>query len=515
MKEGKKLGRKTKAAILTMFISICNSLSTTIFNLIYNNYLIRIYGSHVNGLISTLTQFVSLFAIIEGGFTTAAIVATYKPIVEKDYNQLNDILFTAKKTYNRIGIMITAGVFVCGTVYIRFIDSPFSYLQTYSLLIVSVLTTASSLCLLSKYSILLQGNNKEYLSVCFTLTAKTITWIISMVLIVNNVHIVLVYAINLLNVLLNVGLVRAYEKKYFPYATYKGNYKGGLIKGTGDVFFQKIANTVFTSTDLVLISACISLASASVYNLYYQIFRAIYTLLSSVVQAPFNSFGQLAHQDKSGKFLAKYFNIYQNLVLLVSTVLLCTTGALIIPFVKVYTAEIVDIDYVNPVLALLFFSQLFAQVINRPYGTILNSTGNFKMQNKQCLASAVVNLIVSVAFIKQWGICSIILGSVVGTLIILVMNIFQAYKNVLHQNLLPTVKNILLNYCMGIAVIFICLEIDFAPGSYIKWVFLAIPTFIIIGIIVVLFNLLINNHGTMDVIKYAFATLQKKVKKQG
>lgn len=223
----------------------------------------------------------SLFAIIEGGFTTLAVVATYSPIVKKEFDKLNDILYTVKMTYYKLGGLITLGVLIAGSIYIKFIDSPFSYLQTYTMLIISVTAVASSMCLLSKHSILLQGDNKEYILVACSLLAKTLTWILSMVLIVNGVHVIWVYSVNVLNVLVNVAFVQVYERKHFPYATYKGKFDKNLIKGTGDVLFQKIANTIFTSTDLVLISLCISLASASVYNLYYQIYRAILTFLSS------------------------------------------------------------------------------------------------------------------------------------------------------------------------------------------------------------------------------------------
>ena len=84
---------KIKATIFTMIAALANSVLVTVFNLIYSNYLLQIYGSEINGLISTLSQFVSLFLIVEGGFMTAAVVATYKPIVDKDYNKLNNILY--------------------------------------------------------------------------------------------------------------------------------------------------------------------------------------------------------------------------------------------------------------------------------------------------------------------------------------------------------------------------------------------------------------------------------------
>lgn len=496
------MGKKSKASILTLEVSIINSLVSVLFSLIYNNFLIRIYGTQVNGLISTLTQFVSLFSIIEGGFTTAAVVATYSPIVNKDYKLLNNILYTTKRTYLKIGTIITWLVITIGSIYINFIDSPFSRFDTFFLLILSALVSVSSLCFLSKYTVLLQGDNKEYVQVCITLIARVITWSLSIYLMLTRTNIIVVYSINIINILLNVFLLAWYEKRKYPFVTYKGEFNKDLIKGTKDVLFQKIANAVFTSTDLILISSCISLALASVYNVYYQVFKSVLTLLSSVAQAPFNSFGHLVKEGNNNEKLKKYFDIYQHLVLVATTILLTVTGVLIIPFIKIYTSKITDYSYVYPSLALLFFSQIFLQSINRPYGTILNATGNFKMQNTQCAIAAVGNIILSISFIPLWGLNSIIFGSIAGTLIILVMNIWHVYMNVLHQSARRTCRNILCNYSAAIILISLTLHFGLPAKNYFELFFLAICVSMASALIIVLFNLIIDKYSTVMTITY-------------
>lgn len=506
---------KTKATILTMAAALANSVLVTVFNLIYSNYLLQIYGSEINGLISTLSQFVSLFLIIEGGFMTAAVVATYKPIVDKDYQKLNNILYTCKRIYLRIGTIITVLSLAGGAVYIHFIDSPFSYWKTFALLMISAVTTSSSLGILSKYNVLLQGENKEFILTIFSLISKTVTWALSMVLIISEASIILVYAMNILNVLINIVLAKRYEKKNYPFVNYnEGEYEAGIISGTKDVMYQKIANTVFTSTDLIVTSVFISLSAASVYNLYYQIFKSIFTLLASVVQAPFNSFGQLVNSGKSDTELTEYFEIYQYFVLLVSTILMTITAQLLIPFVKIYTVNITDYTYIYPILAVLFYSQMFAQINNRPYGTILNVTGNFKMQNKQCSIAAVVNLILSIAFIRWIGIHSIVLGSFVGTLIIFIMNMYQMHKNVLKGNWKKESFNISINYLLGVILILIFYKVNITVHNYLQWIWLACITTISMGIIFLAANYVLDCRRTQKVVTYMYQSMIKMIKKR-
>lgn len=492
---------RTRAAIWTMLIGVINSFAMVLFNIIYTNLLLKTYGSEVNGLISTITQFVSFFSIIEGGFTTAAVVSTFDTIFKKQFEKLGDILFTIKRMYYIIALVISIFVLLSGTVYVNAINSPFPFWKTYTLLVISMLTTVLTLGGLSKYTVVLQGYNREYISIVITLISKTVTWILSVWLICYNYDILLIFLVNVLNVLINILLITAYEKRYLPEVTYKGRYNRELVKGTGDVFFQKIASTIFNSTDLVLVSACISLSAASVYNLYTLVFKSVSTLLSSVVQAPFNSFGQIIQENDLQK-VNKTFEIYLTISILLATTLLSVTGMMIIPFVRLYTWGVEDYNYVYPTLVLLFLGQYFSQIINRPFAIILNASGKFKMQNKQCFWSVVANLVISISFIKWLGMHSIILGSFVATIIILEMNIVQAYKFVLHKSALNTNIILGINFLFSIGCTYSFSLFDISITGYLQWVFVSIGTTITVVIFVLIINFFLNKKAITDMFLY-------------
>ena len=64
-----------------------------------------------------------------------------------------------------------------------------------------------------------------------------------MFLIINQYHILLVFAVNVVNVILNWFLLYLYRNKHYRYLKNKAKYDSNLIVGTGDVLFQKIAGT--------------------------------------------------------------------------------------------------------------------------------------------------------------------------------------------------------------------------------------------------------------------------------
>ena len=374
---------KKIATIFTAITTLLCSVCLAIFGLIYNRNVLVEYGSEVAGLISTLVQFVSIFVILEGGYTTAALVSTYPAVVRQDFTLLNDILCSIKKYLNKIGIIIFIVSTVLGIFYLFFIDSPLEWYQTVALLFITITSTSFSILFQSRYSIVFNAYNKQYISSLLSLLSKTIVWALALILIVNKQGIVLVYCIYSLNIVLDILFFRLFIKKRFPEVTFKGKEDKKLITGTKDVFLQKIASTIFTSTDLVLISAGVGLGAASVYNIYHQVFSTVNSAESALVRSPTNSFGQLFVENKSR--FKKIFSWYLFGLITLTTIFSMTVGLSVVDFVRIYTRGISDINYIVPVISLLFFSQFFLTLVNYPFGLLLNVSKNFKYQNFQCI----------------------------------------------------------------------------------------------------------------------------------
>lgn len=506
---------KTKATITTIIISIISVITTSVLNLVYNIYFIKIYGAAVNGLISTLVQFTTLFSVLEGGFTMSAVVAIYSPIIEKKYDILNNVLFTAKKYFLKIGITIGGLILLFGSIYIKFINSPFKYKETFILLFICTLCTVFSLTLLASYNVFLQGMNKEYVLVRINLLSNIVSWIISMILILNNISVIYVYAINIFKILINSIIIYYYEKKKYPFLTYKGTYNAGLIPGTRDLFIQKVANAVFTSTDLIVISTFLNLKMASVYNIYFTIYRSAYSFLESIAQAPFNSFGLLLRENRDRERTEKLFLLYSEVIILVSNIIFTTVGTLIIPFLQIYTKDIKEINYVYSSLAFLLYTQFFLQSTNKPFGTILSAAGEFKVQNFQCVLGTICNIFISIALIPWIGFNSIVVGSCIGTFIILVFNIFALKDKLFNKVINIATKSIMINYLSGIVLIWTGIKYDFKLYNYIEWILLAIVFFTVNSVLLFVINYICFPQLTKEVYIYfknillKFPTLKK------
>ena len=68
-----------------------NSMATAIYQVIVMlagfvtpRILLQFYGSEMNGLVSSINQFITYFSLVEAGIAGAAVYSLYKPLAEKD-----------------------------------------------------------------------------------------------------------------------------------------------------------------------------------------------------------------------------------------------------------------------------------------------------------------------------------------------------------------------------------------------------------------------------------------------
>lgn len=59
--------------------------------------ILKTFGSDVNGLVSSLNQFLSYISLIEGGLTGVVLASLYKPLEEKNYNKVSGIVKATNK----------------------------------------------------------------------------------------------------------------------------------------------------------------------------------------------------------------------------------------------------------------------------------------------------------------------------------------------------------------------------------------------------------------------------------
>ena len=100
--------------------------------------------SAANGTVASISQFISITSLIQGGVTGATRVAFYGPVATGDMKKASVVYKTSQSFYTKFALALTGYVVVLAVVYPKFVETPFGYIDV--LLLVLVLGM-SSVCL--------------------------------------------------------------------------------------------------------------------------------------------------------------------------------------------------------------------------------------------------------------------------------------------------------------------------------------------------------------------------------
>ena len=91
----KKLSYNILFSLLLQIVAVINSFITSKITINY-------FGSEINGLVSSINQFLNYISLLEGGVGAVIMAQLYKPIYENDKNKISDIISSSKKFFRQI-----------------------------------------------------------------------------------------------------------------------------------------------------------------------------------------------------------------------------------------------------------------------------------------------------------------------------------------------------------------------------------------------------------------------------
>ena len=162
--------------------------------------IIDVYGSEINGLVTSIIQFIAYFNLVEAGISGAAVWALYKPLAEDDNKTLSAIIVTAKNFYNKAGYIFVSLTLGLAIIYPAFIKVySLSYIEVFLLVLILGVSGALEFFTLAKYRVLLTAAQKTYIISIASVCAIVLNALIIAFLAYLNFNIVIVRFIALLS----------------------------------------------------------------------------------------------------------------------------------------------------------------------------------------------------------------------------------------------------------------------------------------------------------------------------
>lgn len=476
-----------KKVIKNIVSGLLSQATSFIYGVIVPILLIRFYGSKVNGLVSSIVQFISYINLLQLGIGPVIKNALYDPIVKNDKERIGDILGATNTFFRRIAYFLILYVIVLCFVF-PMINNEFSYDFSISLIIIISFGTFFEYFLGMTYKLFLTSNQKNYIVDYVNILGYLVSLVVIYILVKTNQSIQSVKLVGSLIFLVKPLLMKLYfDKKTGIKINKKSKYKFAN-KWTG--FAHHIAATIQSNTDVVILTIFSSLTNVSIYAVYHLIVNSINNIIVSLTNGIDGYFGKLLIKKESS--VNEKFDLYSFFFYTILTILIGCTLVLVTPFISVYTSSIEDANYLQWTFGYILVFAEFNFAIRYPYSTLVYSKGHFKQTTKYAIIEPIVNIIVSIIFVKKYGLIGVAIGTLVSMPIRSFGFILYAIKNILKSPYMKYLKLIILSYVEMIIIFLIRDKLLFMTAtSYFSWIILGIVVFIIISVFVIVANLAI------------------------
>ena len=158
---------RTDKFIKNVLGSLFLQLVTIVTGFISPKIMLSAFGSEINGVTSSITQFISYIALVEAGLANATVFALYRPLATGDKRERDSIVSAARISYNRVGVIFVVLSLGLAAIYplIGKTDE-LSSMELSVLVLVLCLNTTINFFVLAKYRSLLTADQCGYLVLC-------------------------------------------------------------------------------------------------------------------------------------------------------------------------------------------------------------------------------------------------------------------------------------------------------------------------------------------------------------
>ena len=153
-----------KRAVSNIIITLILHVITIICGFIVPKLIISKFGSNVNGLIVSITQFLSYIVLLEAGFGPVIKSILYKPIANKDKEEIKKILKATEKIFRRIAYIFLVYMVILCMVLPVVLKDQFDMFFTGSLIIIIAISVFVDYFFGMTYRLYLQCEQKTYIT---------------------------------------------------------------------------------------------------------------------------------------------------------------------------------------------------------------------------------------------------------------------------------------------------------------------------------------------------------------
>ncbi|MFA9462743.1 MAG: lipopolysaccharide biosynthesis protein [Velocimicrobium sp.] len=403
--------KNTSVSIISRIIAILMGFITRV---VFTHMLSESYVG-VNGL---FTDILNVLALSELGIDTAITFVLYRPIAEGNQEEQKSLMHLYRWLYRMVAAFLVVG----GLAVIPFMDVLIKNRPNVDHLIVIyllyLLNSALSYLLIYKRT-LIDAHQMMYIGIVYQtvfLVLQDILQIIILLFSKNFILFLLIYIMCTLggNICISRKANQLYpflkEKDIKPLSNQK---RKEIFKNVRAMLMHKIGDVVVNNTDNLLISSFVGITSVGYYSNYYLIIGSIRQVLDQIFEGITASVGNLGATEEPGRVKRVFESAHFVGQWLYGFAAICLFE-LLNPFVELSFGE----NYLfHRQIVLILCINFLINGMRKATLVFRDSLGLFWFDRYKAIVEAVINLIVSILLVKQFGVVGVFLGTFISTIL--------------------------------------------------------------------------------------------------
>lgn len=498
---------RKKKLIYNTFSALFNQLITLACGFILPRQILINFGSDVNGLVSSITQFLGFIALLDMGVGAVVQAALYKPLANKEEEKISAIMISAQKFFKRIAKILIAYTICLMFFFPLFIEEKFGYIST------ALLIGAIAISSITQYyfglvnQLLLNADQKSYVHLIPTSIVIILNTIVSIFLINcgSSIHIIKLVSSGIF--ILKPIIISFYVKNNYN-INYDLDIKDDPIKQKWNAMAQHLATFVVDRTDIAVLTILSNLSNISIYQVYYLVVNGLYQVfivMTSGFQALLGDMYAKQEIEKMRITFNKLEWIVHNIVVYIFT----CAGVLMIPFIRVYTYGVNDANYIQPIFSWIITIAYAVCCFRGLYNLIVKAVGHFKETQVSAIIEAVLNISLSVVLVWKLGLPGVAIGTLIAMGYRTIYYVIYINQNILQRKFFMIVKQFFVDSVIVIAIYISTMQFNMHEINYLSWIILAIKVSIIGLLMLFLVNFILYRSNMIDVFNIVSSTIKK------
>lgn len=392
--------KNTLWSVLQHFIGI-------LCGLILPREILSHYGSEMNGVVHSISQFLSYTVLLEMGIGAVIPASLYSPLTVGDQHQISAILSSGYKVYRRIGLICIGYVISLATLF----PTLSGVSAALPLVIVLGISRIVSYMVGQPEQFLVISDQKGYIIYILATVSQIVNTVSQVVLIRLGYPLYVVKLAGTLIGFIQIGLILLYVKRHYDIDR-KVKYTEEPIPQKWNGVAQHVGYFVLENTDIILLTLFSTFQEISVYSVYFMVVSGIRQIFFSVTYSVQPKLGELQVREDKGA-LRRFFASFERWIHVATILAFGCVALFLVPFVQIYTEGVTDANYTRPLFALLLTLAYGFQSIRDPYDKLILASGHFKQTQKNYIIAAALNFGISIIAVQFWGLEGVAVGTLV------------------------------------------------------------------------------------------------------